>query len=386
MPSNIDTLGSSNIEQKIFVIGLALIGASLSLSLAVANILVALGFIYLLVKHTALITNQLNTPLIKYIFLTALLLQAIEVIHDGWFLAKASKVFITFFITLMLGHVLRQLNVRWLPYLFSGLILGLIIGTSLNQYLNPEYPLWATYSMTYANQAAGFVLTVGLLSIASKKWWVILPSLLAMAYYMYMTGERAAIPVLALSIIALLIVLRKYKLLLTLSFISVAALWFHSYESIQSQYSQNVRFDIWQHGLLIAQKDHFIGRGEHHEFNQEELNLYQSYATTNGKDYLKHVLPEHPDPFYKMSYHNQFIQFLVEYGLIGVGIFIVFLITPLIQAWKTHAIKHEQITFVILWTAFAGHCIFETSFDAHSAIILGLLAGFMKTRIPPNAK
>jgi len=366
-------------ETRVFFVWLVLLGVSLSLSLAVANILCALAFIYFLIKHPDLIKTQLNQRYIKYILIIALVFQCLELIHDGLFIAKASKVFLTFTITLMLGHCLRQFNLTWLPYLLLGLILGLAIGTPLNQHMHPEYPLWATYSMAYANQAAGFVITVGLLSLATKKWWVVAPILISMAYYLYMVGERAAIPALALSLIVLLIILRKYTLLLAIAAITAVTVWSYSHDSIKSQYSQNVRFDIWQHGILIAKQDLFLGRGEHHELNQAELNLYKTYASPNGKRYLDGAFPKHPDPSYNVSYHNQSIQFLVEYGIIGSLIFLIFLMTPILQAWRCSSLTHEQTTFIMLWTAFITHCCFETAFDSHSAIILGLLAGLMNT-------
>ena len=243
--------------------------------------------------------------------------------------------------------------------------------------------LWATYSMTYANQAAGLAITVGLLSFAIKRFWVIIPMLLSMALYIYMTGERAAIPALVLSGLVLLAVLHKYKSLMVLILMISAGAWLYSNKPTPSEHIQNVRFDIWQHALLIAQKDMFLGRGEHHEFNQEELSLYKTYATGQGRSYLQGVMPTQVGTAYNMSYHNQFIQFLVEYGILGCLMFFILLIFPIIQAWKTSKLDSTQSTFIILWTAFSVHCIFETAFDAHSAIILGLMAGLMKIFIIP---
>jgi len=373
---------STTAENKLFLGWLLLLGVSLSLSIAVANILMVMATLYLLIKYPSLAKEQLNNSFIKFLLIIILLLQAIEVMHDGWFIAKASKVFLTFTITYMLGKFLWQKHISWLPWLLSGLVLGLAIGTPLNQYFNPTYPLWATYSMTYANQAAGLALTVGLLSIASKKWWVIIPAFILMILYIYMAGERAAILALALSIIMLLIVLRKYKILITLGIIITTIAAISSHDSIKHQYEQNVRFDIWQYGYQVALKDIFLGRGEHQNLNQEDLDLYKSFATGNGKVYLDSALPHHPDPSYNISFHNQPVQFLVEYGIIGFLIFVCFLVTPIILAWKTQALNYEQITFVIIWSAFAVHCIFETAFDAHTAIILGLLAGLMASFNP----
>lgn len=372
------------VENRFFLGWIFLLGASLSLSIAVANIFMVIAILYLFIKHPTLIKKQFNSPIIKALVVIALLLQAIEIMHDGWFIAKASKVFLTFTITYMLGSFLQQRHIPWLLWLLSGLILGLAIGTPLNQYLNPEYPLWATYSMTYANQAAGFALTVGLLSIASKKWWVIVPTLILVIYYIYMAGERSAILALASSMIVLLIVLRKYKLLMTLGIITTAIAITYSHGSIKNEYDQNVRFDIWQYGYQIALKDNFLGRGEYQDLKQEDLDLYKSFATGNGKAYLKDVLPHHPEPSYKISFHNQVVQFLVEYGMIGSLIFLCFLVIPIISAWKTDVLSHEQITFAIIWSAFATHCIFETAFDAHTAIILGLLAGLMGSLNAPE--
>jgi len=376
------SLNTHKINTLIPLIWLSLLGASLSLSLAVTNILISLGFAYLLVTQLPLVKASISLPYIKILLYIILLFQCIEWIHDGWVVAKASKVFLLFGISVVIGYCIHQLHINYLPWLLTGLVLGLMIGTPFNQHMNPTYPLWATYSMTYANQVSGFVITVGLLSIASRQWKIYIPLICLSLYYLDMTGERAAILALFLALLTALFVSHRYKSILAIIFISISASWLYLHQNIQSQYEQNVRLDIWQHGLLLAQKDLFLGRGEHHQLNQEELELYKTYATGIGRTYLESVTPKQVTPSYNTLYHNQFIQYLVEYGALGSLLFLLFLIAPIIQAWKTHQPNHPSIALSMIFGAFLMHCIFETSFDAHSAIILGIISGIIMFNSP----
>ena len=375
---------TSNLNTSIALVWISLLGASLSLSLAISNLLIMLALVYLLVTQRPLVQASLKLPYIKVLLCIALIFQSIEFIHDGWVLAKASKVFLLFGISFIIGHCIDKLNINYLHWLLLGLVFGIIIGTTLNHYMNPTYSLWATYSMTYANQASGFVITVGLLSIATKQWRIYIPLICLSLYYLYMTGERAALLALGFSILTALIISHRYKSILSLLLISISTSWLYSHQNIQSQYDDNVRFDIWEHGLLLAQKDLFLGRGEHHELNQDELNLYKTYATGAGKAYLQGVTPKQVTPSYNTLYHNQFIQYLVEYGLLGSLIFLIFLISPIVKAWKMHQLNHQHIALSMIFGAFLVHCIFETAFDAHSAITLGLIAGLMRIFIMPD--
>ena len=87
-----------------------------------------------------------------------------------------------------------------------------------------------------------------------------------------------------------------------------------------------------------------------------------------------------------MLYHNQYIQYLVEYGILGLIIFLAFLCIPIIRVWKQEPIDLPNIVFIMIWTAFAIHCLFETSFDNHTAIVLGLLAGLMLPQEHPTTE
>jgi len=375
---------NSQLTPKVLILWLTLLGASLSLTIAVVNTLLASAFLYILAYHRDFISKQIKQPYIQYILASALIFQCLELIHDGLIVSKVSKLLLIFALALILGKLLKSIKLPYFNCLFPSMLIGLITGTIINQYLNPHYPLWATYSMTYANQAAGLAITIGLLSLASKKWWLIAPALAGMLLYTYMSGERAAILALAGSLLILLFLLRKYKILTALAVVTVTLLSFLPSATIQQQYEHNVRFDIWHHGILIAQQDHFLGRGEKHQFNQSELNLYKSYATGPGLNYLQHVIPHEPIEHYNMLYHNQYIQYLVEYGILGLIVFLTFLCIPIIYVWQQKTIQFPNIVFIMIWTAFAIHCLFETSFDNHSAIILGLLSGLMQPQKHPT--
>lgn len=365
---------NKSFQSIVLTLWLPLLGASLSLTIAVVNGLLTLAMLYLLVRHRDFIRKQIRLPYMQYILASSLLFQFIELIHDGFIISKAGKLLLIFALALIAGRFIKSLRVPYFTYLFPSMVIGLITGTLVNQYLNPNYPLWATYSMTYANQAAGLAITIGLLGLTSKKWWVIVPSLTAMLLYTYMAGERATILALSGALLMLLVMLRKYNILVALTVITLTL--FPS-STIQQHYERNVRFDIWQHGILIAQQDFFLGRGEKHQFNQAELDLYKSYAKGAGLNYLQSVMPKEPTGQYNMLYHNQYVQYLVEYGILGLAAFLVFLLIPVITVWLQRSTEFSSITFTMIWVAFAIHCAFETAFDNHSAIILGLLAGLM---------
>ncbi|MBL4759876.1 MAG: O-antigen ligase family protein [Mariprofundaceae bacterium] len=375
---------NSQLTSKVLLLGLTVLGASLSLTIAVVNTLLALALLYMLACHRDFMLKQAQQPYIRYILASALLFQCIELIHDGLIVSKAGKLLLIFALTLMLGKLLNSMKIPYFNYLFLSMAVGLIAGTIINQYLNPHYPLWATYSMTYANQAAGLAITIGLLSLVSKKWWIIVPSLAGMLLYTYMSGERAAILAFAGALLILLFLLRKYKILTALTVITITFFSFLPSTTIQQQYEHNVRFDIWHHGILIAQQDHFLGRGEKHQLNQSELDLYKSYATGPGLNYFQRAMPDKPTAHYNVLYHNQYIQYLVEYGILGLIIFLIFLCVPITHVWRQKTIEFPNIVFIMIWTAFAIHCMFETSFDNHTAIILGLLSGLMLPQKHPT--
>ena len=365
------------LQSVILPLWLALLGASLSLTIAIVNGLLALATLYLLVRHRDFIRKQIRLPYMQYILASSLLLQSIEFIHDGFIVSKAGKLLFIFALALITGRFIKSLKVPYFIYLFPAMVIGLIAGTLINQYVSPNYPLWATYSMTYANQAAGLAITIGLLGLSSKKWWIIVPSLAAMLLYTYMAGERAAILALAGALLALLLMLRKYHIVAVLAALTMITLALVPASTIQQHYERNVRFDIWQHGILIAQQDCFLGRGEKHQFNQAELDLYKSYAKGAGLSYLQRAMPKKPTEQYNMPYHNQYIQYLVEYGILGLAAFLAFLLIPVITAWLQRPSEFSSIVFSMIWVAFAIHCVFETAFDNHSAIVLGLLMGLM---------
>ena len=376
----------TSIEIRGIQIWFASLGLSLSISLAASNILIVGMLLYLCAQHLPRVKEQLKSKTLIILISVACLFQIIGIIHDGWFITKAAKIFLLFSFTLSLGNILHSLNIRWLPWFLSSLIIGLIIGTVLNQYFRPEYPLWSSYAMSYANQAAGFALTIGLLSYATKKHWLFILLLSGSLFYTSMAGERSGLFSLAAAFIALLFIRYKYKMLLALplivvgvGLITITVTPNTQMEKITTEYlKNNVRFDIWTHGFLIAQQDAFLGRGEQHSFTAEERTIVTD-LNYGGQIFFSNTFPkglsEAAYEAIRVSYHNQAVQYLVEYGLFGFLIFVILLIYPIALAWRRDEYNRTFATGIIIWSAFAMHCLFETSFDNHSVIIIGLLSG-----------
>lgn len=369
------------------------IGFSLSISLAVSNVLIIIMLLYLSVRHFPAMKEQLQSKTFIILISAACIFQVIGIIHDGWLVTKAARIFLLFSFTLLIGNILHSLNIRWLPWFLSSLIIGLIIGTVLNQYFRPEYPLWATYSMKYANQAAGLALTIGLLSYATQKNWLFILLLSGSLFYTSMAGERSDLFSLAAAFIALLFIRYKHKMLLALplivvgvGLITITVTPNTQMEKITTEYlKNNARFDIWTHGFLIAQQDAFLGRGEEHSFTAEERTIVTD-LNYGGQTYFSNAFPkglsEAAYEAIRLCYHNQAVQYLVEYGLFGFLIFIMLLIYPFVLAWRRDEYNRTFATGIIIWSAFAMHCLFETSFDNHTVIIIGLLSGL--TQIFPD--
>jgi len=378
-----NALKSSSFESRAIQIWLACLGFSLSISLAVSNILVAIMLLYLFIRHMDEVKQQLHSNLFVILVSAAFIFQVIGIIHDGWMVTKALKIYLLFSVTVLTGNVFHALNIRWLTWFLSGLFAGLVAGTALNLYFRPEYKLWATYAMSYANQAAGFALTVGLLGYASKKNWLFVLSLLGIFVYIFMAGERAGIVSLIAAFLVLLFVRHQYKLIVSLSVIVATgalllSVWMPaSSAELQNKFLKDVRIDLWTHGLLIAEKDHFLGRGEHQAFTEQERNI-NPHLSTAAKEHFENVYPLNlSDQEYEkieLSYHNQLVQYLVEYGALALLFYIGFLLYPIIQTWRSEA-DRIRLSGIMIWAAFATHSLYETSFDNHSVIVIGLLSG-----------
>ncbi|MFC1546036.1 O-antigen ligase family protein [Pseudomonadota bacterium] len=378
--------GMASNEIRGVQIWFAFLGLSLSLSLAVSNVLVAIMLLYLFARHPSSLKERLKSKTFIILISAACLFQVMGIIHDGWFITKTAKIYLLFSFMLLIGNVLRSFNIRWLPWFLSSLVIGLAIGTALNLHLRPEYPLWATYAMSYANQAAGFALTIGLLSYATKRQRLFILLLSGSLIYTVMAGERSAFLSLAAAFIVLAAIRYKHSLLLTiplvmifLGFFAITLLPDGQIEETKQRYLQdNVRFDIWTHGFLIAQKDYFLGRGEHQAFTAQERSIHTTMGPTARK-FFSHTFPTGlSDKAYEeiqLSYHNQAVQYLVEYGLIGFMMFVALLIYPIVLVWRKNNHNRTLATGIMIWSAFAIHSLFETSFDNHSVIIIGLLSG-----------
>ena len=380
--------GLSSMETRGLQIWLVCLGFSLSISLAVCNILMAGMLVYLVIKHAPAVKEELRSPICIALITVACLLQLIGIIHDGWLATKATKIYLLLSFSILIGQILHSLDIKWLPYLIYSMMIGMVAGTGLNLYFRPEYHLWATYAMSYSNQAAGLALTIGLLSYATKEKRVFLVIMAAALFYLFMSGERSGVISLAAAFLAVLIISRRVKILLSLGALFVAALLTIAItqpdtlsRTFDSSDPADARIELWKHAISIAEKDGFVGRGEHQDYTAEERS-YQPSLTSPKKfqRLLSKVFPQGlSDKEYQalppISYHSQPFQHLVEYGLIAVIIYMMLVIYPIIVAWRKRDCDSFTIAGVMLWSAFAAHSLFETSFDNHSVIVIGLLSG-----------
>lgn len=380
-------------ESRAFQVWLAMLGLSLSLSIAFVNLLVIAIVLYLAFRHTDTLKGQLKSPTIVVYLAVAVLFQVTGMIHDGLLITKAAKVCTLFALAIIIGNTFLLLNIRWQQTLLYSLMIGLALGTGLNLFIRPEYPLWATYSMSYANQAAGFAVTVGLLCYATGKNWLIALGVLGAFIYLVMAGERSGVASLVAAMMVLFFVRKQYKALFAIPTLAIIVITLYSqlspgsFDKMKDAVTNDLRRDLWSHALLIAQKDHFMGRGERLSFDMNDRQILTP-VTPLGENYFSTIfppeLPEEQLQRIQLSYHNQSIQLLVEYGFVAPLLFIALLLFPIVRTWK--GTRQDQVTLaaIMIWGGFAMHSVYETSFDNHSAIIVGLICGLAQLFPMPN--
>jgi len=283
----------------------------------------------------------------------------------------------------LIGESLKVSNKQLLQLLLLGLFIGLFIGFGMDRMRRPWYPLWATDGAKYPNEAAFLVLSAFFITLLQRwKWQLLLLPLFAV--FIVFTGAKSSI--LGLLVGGLVFALLRYGktiflgaaiagtiFLLCLIFVPVK-------DSTLQQIHLSVdpaRIDLWEHGLKIAEHDHWLGRGEVH-FNPDEFAHMPEWLPTGDGYWKKHIIhlkPVHGDE-YRVPFHNQFMHALVEHGIPGLLLLMAFYATPLLLIWqRRQCLSPEQTIIVSIWTAFCVHSFFELGLYNASAILMGLLAG-----------
>lgn len=138
----------------------------------------------------------------------------------------------------------------------------------------------------------------------------------------------------------------------------------HNYEYNDYKSSTGIRIKLWESGLDIASDNMILGtkRDEVESLSAEKI-ASQQYPSYLGSFLI------HPNA----NFHNQFIQVLVDSGIIGLLLICLFIFSPLIFVLKSdnHYSKVTGISIVV----FTGICLFFDSLFLynHTVILYSLV-------------
>jgi len=359
-------------------IWLALLGFAIPVSVALQNIIAFGGGGLILVF--AIWNKQLHVNRWCYAILAISVCFFIsEFIHDGSFSRTGNLLLVLLAFVLVAQHIKPSLSS--LQYLAVGLLIGLFIGLGIDAYRRPEYTLWATCAAKYANEAGFLALvTMFLAFFLGNPWrWF---AIAACFWFMIMTGAKASLIAAACGL-GVFILIKYYKshsikklllMIIGLLIIAISATIYFSSDKVQISVEQP-RIDLWVHGLKIAQHDHWLGRGEH-QFRKTEIeNLSQWLPLGHGffSTSVTNMAPIHGS--YNVPFHNLFMHALVEHGIAGLIVLMLFFALPFIIFLPNPVAPEEVALGLAIWTAFCIHSFFELGLYNASAILIGLIAG-----------
>ena len=99
-----------------------------------------------------------------------------------------------------------------------------------------------------------------------------------------------------------------------------------------------MRLNIWQSAIAASEKNFIWGSG--HE--KTDMLLLKEYEYRDLKIPLK----------YKYHAHNQFLQTLIQYGVVGTIILIVFLVLAIWRTWEHRNYMGLTILMLFIFTMF----------------------------------
>jgi hypothetical protein len=359
-------------------IWLLLLGFAIPISVALQNIIAFGGGI--LILAFAIWNRQLHLNRWCYAILaTSAFFFLSEFVHDGSLSRTGNLLLVVLAFILVAQHIKLSLFSR--RYLAVGLLIGLFIGLGIDEYRRPEYVLWATCAAKYANEAGFLALVTMFLAFFLATPWRWL-SIAACFWFIIMTGAKSSLIAAAcgLGIYILIKFSRSHsikKLLLLIAgllIIAIPSTIYFSPDKVQVSVEQP-RIDLWVHGLKIAQHDHWLGRGEH-QFSKAELEGLNQWLPLGHGFFsfaVKDMSPIHGS--YNVPFHNLFMHALVEHGIAGLIVLILFFALPFFIFLANPVVTDEVAIGLAIWAAFCIHSFFELGLYNASAILMGLVAG-----------
>ncbi|MCP4970713.1 MAG: O-antigen ligase family protein [Arcobacter sp.] len=127
---------------------------------------------------------------------------------------------------------------------------------------------------------------------------------------------------------------KVFKHLLVLSVFLFVFYLFNNKASVSYEMALDFRIQIWEAGLKVIKNNIFFGVLTNPE--KDVLN-YQHYL--DGKYYFLDS---------DLNMHNQYLSFLMRFGIIGVAIFSLLAIMPIILMFKLNRVNKEFIGFSII--------------------------------------
>jgi len=364
--------------QKSSNIWLFLLGFAIPISVALQNIIAFGGGI--LILAFAVWNRQLHVNRWCYAILVISAFFFIsEFIHDGAQSRTGNLLLVLLAFVLVAQQIKPSLSS--LQYLAVGLLIGLFIGLGIDEYRRPEYTLWATSAAKYANEAGFLALVTMFLAFPPARPWSWF-SIAACAWFIDMTGAKSSIIGAACGLGIFILIkysnshsIKKFLLVFTgLLVIAISATIHFSNETIHLS-AEQPRVDLIEHGLKIAQHDHWLGRGEH-QFSKEELESLNQWLPLGHGFFsfaVKTMGPIHGS--YNVPFHNLFIHALVEHGIAGLVVLLLLFALPFFIFLANPVATDEVAIGLAIWTAFWIHSFFELGLYNASAILIGLVAG-----------
>jgi len=366
------------LPKNISDIWLALLGFAIPVSVALQNI-IAFGGLTLIFVF-AIWNRQLHLNRWCYAILaTSAFFFLSEFIHDGSLSRTGNLLLVMLAFVLAAQHI--KVSLSSLQYLAVGLLIGLFVGLGIDEYRRPEYTLWATSAAKYANEAGFLALVTMFLTFFLATPWRWL-SIAACLWFIDMTGAKASMIAAACGLGIFILIrysnshsMKKFLLVFSgLLVIAIPATIHFSNETIHLS-TEQPRIDLIEHGLKIAQHDHWLGRGEH-QFSKAEIeDLHQWLPLGNGffSSSVRGMSPIHGS--YNVPFHNLFMHALVEHGIAGLIVLLLFFALPFFIFFSNPVATDEVAIGLAIWTAFCIHSFFELGLYNASAILIGLVAG-----------
>lgn len=293
--------------------------------------------------------------------------------------------------TLFLFALVSQSDIftnKSLHYLIIGLCLGLLVGFGIDQYLRPDYLLWAVSGIKYPNEAAYVAAVLAILLFTFKSPWKYAMIGLALLFII-MTESRSTFACLGIALVVYMLVqyhCRKMIMIgiLLFLFVCIASIFLAFYTehaSLRDLMYAYPRIDLWVNGVHLTKMTHWLGSGET-QFTVKELSdsprlmgLILSYwnvtVLTNVANGVYSTIP----------FHSLFTHALVEHGILGYITLLILFVAPFVLYILSNTKKLTSDNVMSLavglavWASFIVHCYFELGLYKPSAILIGMLAG-----------